>query len=65
MSSLLSPKMNLPEVTPVKQADPEDAAVLEAKKKKMKEEQARGGRESTNLASGPGPQTYSNTQLGV
>lgn len=64
MGDLLSPKMNLPEVKPVKQADPEDENALEARRKKIRDEQASGGRESTNLTSGPGPVTYGNSQLG-
>ena len=68
MADLMSPKMNLPEIKPVKQADPEDPTVLEAGKKKRREEEERLGRASTNLsgaAAGAMPKTYSSTDLGA
>ena len=68
MADLVSPKMNLPEIKATKQADPEDPVVLEAGRKKRREEEERLGRDSTNLsgaAAGAMPRTYTSTELGA
>lgn len=59
--------MKLPEVKAVKQADTEDPLVLEAGKRKRREEEERTGRASTNLTGGAMstmPRTYVSSQLG-
>jgi len=61
----MKPKVDLPKETPKATIpDERDPAAVEARRKKMREEQQRAGRESTNLTGSGAPVTYTNTTMG-
>lgn len=61
----MKPKVDLPKETPtIAIPDEKDPAAIEARRRKMREAQQRGGRESTNMTGSGSPVTYTNTTLG-